>query len=435
MRTIDRAESTATPERSQRGRRIMALILAVLVLLLGLLTYLLYDLLVVPGTGNKTVDGKESTEELEWVSSIYGKSNQTRDLFSQTVSAVPGPDGSIWVTEVNTRLPMHFTADGRYLETVGSTDSSIAAQPASRMTVGPDGLLYVCQTAVDEVLVMQPDGTVEGSFTVPQPVSIAVSEDRIAVGSVYGFAILDKTGTPIKVVGGRGKGEGQFDYVHGVAFDDAGNVYVADSYNNRLSAYDRDGNRLWIQTTGSPANTASFSGGMLTPSEATTATTLVGSDQLQLPLGITVDGAGRIVVSDMYDCTLAVFDAKTGDLIAKYGDAGADDGQFFYPVGVAYDKTHDWFTVADGFNKRVQIVRIPGSSSGPSVIASVKRGLAGPIRACLFPLLLILLAIITYSVVRYLRRRQEEGSQGGVAAARSFSAKGSEASAFTGDSE
>ncbi len=132
------------------------------------------------------------------------------------------------------------------------------------MAVGPDGLLYVCETALDTVRVLRPDGTDAGSFGIPQPVSVAVSEDRIAVGSVYGFAILDKSGKPIKVFGSRGKGEDQFDYVHGIAFDAGGNVYVADSYNNRLSAYDRNGKRLWIIRTGAPANSAvSCEGGML----------------------------------------------------------------------------------------------------------------------------------------------------------------------------
>ena len=141
------------------------------------------------------------------------------------------------------------------------------------------------------------------------------------------------------------------------------------------------------------------------------------SDALQLPLGLTVDGAGRIVVSDMYECALAVFESKTGKFVGKYGEAGADDGQFFYPVSVGYDRGRDWFTVADAFNKRVEIVRIPGSSAGLGVVASVKRSLAGPLRACLFPFLLLLLAIITWLIVRAVRRRraaQDSGATAGV---------------------
>jgi len=186
-----------------------------------------------------------------------------------------------------------------------------------------------------------------------------------------------------------------------------------------LSAYDRDGKRLWIVRTGAPANSATISeGGILAPVE-TTGTVLTGDDALQLPLGLTVDGAGRIVVSDMYDCALAVFDSKTGKFIGKYGEAGSEDGQFFYPVSVGYDRGRDWFTVADAFNNRVEIVRIPGSASAGvgSVGAAAERTLAGPLRACVFPLLLLLLAIITWLIVRSVRkRRATQEAEAGAAA-------------------
>jgi hypothetical protein len=233
-----------------------------------------------------------------------------------------------------------------------------------------------------------------------------VSEDRIAVGSLAGFAILEKSGKPIKVIGTRGKGDDQFDYVHGVAFGADGNVYVTDSYNNRMSAYDRTGERLWIIRTGAPANSAvTTTDGMLAAPE-TTGTALAGTDALQLPLGLTVDGAGRIVVIDMYESALAVFDAKTGKFVAKYGDYGAEDGQFFYPVSVGYDRDRDWFTVADALNRRVEIVRIPGSSGDLGVTATVRRNLSGPLRACLFPFLLLLLAIAAWLIGRTVRRRR-----------------------------
>ena len=398
------ASDGPAPVRSRRGRQVLALVLIILVLLLGLSSYLLYSLLVVP-TGTRSGEAPVDTGGLTWVHSIYGTSDQTADLFGQTVAAVPADDGSIWVTDAKTRAVMHFAADGRYRGALTSADASSPLQAPSRIAVGPDGLVYICETALDTVRVLRADGTDAGSFGIPQPVSVAVSDDRIAVGSVYGFAILEKSGKPIKVFGSRGKGDDQFDYVHGIAFDARGNVYVSDSYNNRLSAYDRAGKRLWIVNTGAPANSAVTKGGMLAPAE-TTGTALTGEDALQLPLGLTIDGAGRVVVSDMYDCSLAVFDAKTGKFVAKYGEVGADDGQFFYPVSVGYDSGRDWFTVADAFNKRVEIVRIPGSSGGGSgVVASVKRDLAGPLRACLFPFLLLLLAIVTWLIVRAVRRR------------------------------
>jgi sugar lactone lactonase YvrE len=358
-----------------RARRALGLVLIILILLLGLALYLLYSAVRVPTSaqGDKPVD----LAGIEWVRSIYGTSAQTKDLFGQTQAGVPRDDGTIWVTDVKNRSRiMQFSPDGRYIGSLSSVDPSSPITAPSRIAIGPDRRVYICETTLDRIHVLWPDGTDGGSFSVPQPVSVAVSEDRIAVGSVSGFAVLDKQGKPLGVNGTRGKGPDQFDYVHGIAFGPDGSIYVADSYNNRLSAWEPNGKRRWIIRTGAPANSAEMKNNMLT-SKPTSDTVLKGDQILQLPLGLTVDGAGRVVVVDMYDCTMAVFNPKTGAFIGKYGDVGAKDGQFFYPVSVGYDPGRDWFTVADAFNRRVQIVRIPGSRSGPgSAAAAISRAVA-----------------------------------------------------------
>lgn len=392
------------PAKSRRGRRILGLVLVVLVLLLGLSAYLLYRIAMPTGTGG----GGQAAETggLEWVRSIYGMSNNPQDQFNRTQAAVPGPDGSIWVTDGIHQALMRFTPDGQYEATVRSTDASAPLVAPSRFAVDPDGVMYVVETNSDLIRVLRPDGTVVGSIGVPKPVSVAVSEDRIAVGAISGLAILNKAdGKPIAVVGSRGKGDAQFDYVHGVAIGKDGTVYVTDSYNNRLSAYDPTGKRLWIVRTGNPANNASLVNDMLATKEATD--TAENGAVLQLPLGLTLDGAGRIVVIDMFDNSLSVFNPKNGKFIGKYGESGADDGQFFYPTSVGYDPGRDWFTVADALNNRVQVVRIPGSAGSNATASVLNRTLAGPLRACIFPFLLLLLALIVWLIVRFVRRRRE----------------------------
>jgi sugar lactone lactonase YvrE len=385
---------------------VFAIVLAILILLLGLSGYLLYGALHVPttvATGDKPVE----TRGIIWVRSIYGTSNNLQDLFGQTQVAVPSSDGTIWVTDVTHQSTiMRFNPDGQFLGLFKSLDASAPISAPSRIAIGPDQRVYICETALDQILVLKPNGELSQKISVPQPVSVAVSQDRIAVGSVSGFAVLDMNGKPIGVIGTRGKGPDQFDYVHGIAFGPDGAIFVTDSYNNRIRAYEPDGKPRWTIRTGAASNSAALSNNMLS-STPTSDTVLKGSDALQLPLGLTVDGAGRVVVVDMYDCSLAVFNPKTGKLIAKYGEVGAEDGQFFYPVSVGYDPGRDWFTVADALNRRVEIVRIPGSSAGAaSTTASVSRALASPLRACLFPLLILLLAIVTYIVVRFVRRRR-----------------------------
>jgi hypothetical protein len=398
--------------RHDRARRALALVLIILVLLLGLAGYLLYSAVVPtkPGATSAPV----ATRGITWIRSIYGTSQLPKDLFGQTQAAVPDNDGTIWITDViRTSSLMHFSPDGRYLGALASVDPSAPISSPSRVAVGPDGRIYMCETALDRIHVLWPNGKDGGSFSVPQPVSVAVSDDRIAVGSVAGFAVLDKTGKPQGVKGSRGKGPDQFDYVHGIALGADGSVYVSDSYNNRLSAYEANGDLRWKIRTGVPANSASLTNNMLTSKETSDAV-LKGEDALQLPLGLTVDGAGRVVVIDMYDCAMAVFDSKTGKFIGKYGDYGAEDGQFFYPVSVSYDASRDWFTVADALNRRAQIVRIPGSSSGlaTGVTATVGRAMAGPLRACWFPLLLLLIAIAAFVIVHFMRRRRAADETG-----------------------
>lgn len=392
---------TTTKVRSRRGRRILGLILAVLILLLGLASFLLYRLVAGPA-GDVNADGGGG-EGLTWVRSIYGMSDALEDQLDRSQAAVPGPDGSIWVVDSVHRSLMRFTPDGRFVEAVRGPEELPLNSP-SRFAIDSDGTFYVCETTDDVVRVIGPDGQERDSFLIPEPVSVAVDEDTIVVGSVAGFAILNKQGEPQHVIGTRGKGDEQFDYVHGVAIAENGTIFVADSFNNRLSAWTKDGDQLWIRRTGAPGNNAAMVDDKLVAQE--TSDSVVPEDQrLQLPLNLTIDGAGRVVVIDMFESAIAVFDPEDGSFIGKYGEIGPDDGEFFYPQSISYDVQRDWFTVADSLNNRVQVVRIPDSAGGNAANAAVQRVLSGPLRACLFPLALILLALIVWGITRAVRNR------------------------------
>ncbi len=89
-----------------------------------------------------------------------------------------------------------------------------------------------------------PGAGVEGeSFQRPTDVAWDTA-GNIYVADGYGNARVAKyepSGKYIKSWGSRGTGPGQFDVVHGIAIDAAGNVYVADEGNRRVQVFDGEG--------------------------------------------------------------------------------------------------------------------------------------------------------------------------------------------------
>jgi len=79
---------------------------------------------------------------------------------------------------------------------------------------------------------------------------------NIYVADGYGnarVAKFDKAGKFVRSWGSRGTENGQFNTVHGLAIDAQGNVYVADAGNNRIQVFDGDGNfKTQITGVGNP---------------------------------------------------------------------------------------------------------------------------------------------------------------------------------------
>ena len=82
------------------------------------------------------------------------------------------------------------------------------------------------------------------------------SAGNIYVADGYGnsrVAKYDPNGKWIKNWGSTGTGEGQFRVVHGIQIDAANNVYVADRDNKRIQVFDTDGNfKTQFRNVGSP---------------------------------------------------------------------------------------------------------------------------------------------------------------------------------------
>src|SRR5213593_2815483 len=143
-------------------------------------------------------------------------------------------------------------------------------------------------------------------------------------------------------------------YVHGVAVDGAGNVFVADTYNNRIRKITPDG--IISTVVGSGAWGSGGDGG---PAQAA---------QLGAPRGLTIDRAGNLFIADVENNRIrmvtpdGVINTVAGNGTAGFsGDGGpATSAQLNYPVAVSVDGAGNLF-IADRHNNRIRMVNAAGT--------------------------------------------------------------------------
>jgi sugar lactone lactonase YvrE len=113
---------------------------------------------------------------------------------------------------------------------------------------------------------------------------------------------------------------GDFSKPTGVAVDAEGNLYVADTYNNRIEIFDADGQ--FISTFGKAGD---------------------GPGYFARPKGVAIDGDNHIWVADGQQDRVSVFN-KEGQLLISLGGHGLLPGQFQGLVGITIDKRNRVFT-------------------------------------------------------------------------------------------
>ncbi len=149
--------------------------------------------------------------------------------------------------------------------------------------------------------------------------------------------------------GTSGSGEGEFSGPGDVAVDGSGNIYIADTDNNRIQKFDSDGDFILMWGFGVIDGSNEFQICTNSCQEGTAGT---GDGQFQEPFGIAVDSFDNIYVTDTGNNRIQKFDSD-GNFILKFGGEGGGNGQFEEPLGVAVD-SDDNIYVGDSGNNRIQ---------------------------------------------------------------------------------
>jgi sugar lactone lactonase YvrE len=124
----------------------------------------------------------------------------------------------------------------------------------------------------------------------------------------------------------------------GIAIDNENRfLYVADAEQDQVLVYDADPPYKLLRRIGTPGKNH----------------TLATPGDFSKPTYLAVDGDGNLFVSDTWNNRIQVFDAD-GNFIRTFGKAGDGPGYFARPKGIAIDcDGHVW--VADGVQDRLQV--------------------------------------------------------------------------------
>jgi DNA-binding beta-propeller fold protein YncE len=391
------------------------LLIAAILILSGVLAFLAWLFLELQPPAPPQI-GERQDEGFEWVRSIYGFGDSGDEQLYAPTSVAIGPQGNIYVTDPTRSRVLLFTPEGAYKGIVhtgvGGTGEGQFIRPES-IDVDEQNQLYIADSWANKIVVYDVDGNYLREWPIlGQARGVDVVGEEVFVLSMGRVFVFDRTGIPLLEFGRRGGEPGQIDAYQGVTADEE-RIYVADSFNRRIQAFDREGELVWARPLYGGESEALFavedtpsveptgSGGEEAGAEEGAED---GTDEFawDLPQDLTFDAAGRLVVVDAFRFELVVVDPQTGDVIASHGGFGREDGSFYYPSSVAYDPSADWFAVADTENHRVQIVRVEGSGGG--IVQVVNRLNTSPNRFVIYPLLVPLVLLLLILVVWLIRR-------------------------------
>jgi hypothetical protein len=160
---------------------------------------------------------------------------------------------------------------------------------------------------------------------------------------------------------------------YGVAVDGRGNVYVADTFNDRVLVLDTQTIAITVaNVTIQPGQTAVVAGnGNPGYSGDNVPAT---SSELYNPTGVAVDGSGNIYIADLYNFRIRKV-SPSGIITTVVGDGtqafGGDDGPAadatLYPYAIALDSSGNLY-IADTYNLRMRVVN---TQTNPITVAGV----------------------------------------------------------------
>jgi DNA-binding beta-propeller fold protein YncE len=255
--------------------------------------------------------------------------------------AVVSVDGIVFVADPGAKGVHRFDPVAERYDLIVAEGGVPLPSPIG-LAVGREGEVYVTDSARPAVLVIRPGAKAAVPLPLPklgQPTGVAVDRGTgrlyVVDTTAHRVAVFDPDGTPHASIGGRGDGDGEFNYPTYVWRDGRGRLYVTDSLNFRVQVFDEQGR--FLGKFGKAGD---------------------GTGDFMRQKGIATDSFGHVYIVDALMNALQIYD-EAGSLLLSIGNLGQSRGEFWLPAGI-FVGGDDQIYVADAYNGRIQIFRYIG---------------------------------------------------------------------------
>lgn len=270
--------------------------------------------------------------------------------------------GRIYVADSERKLIFVIDRDGKTVEKREGTDRAPLVMPVG-VAMDAQDRLFVSDATGHQITCFDAAGNLIaqfGSTQLGRPGGIAIDRTRarlyVADAQQSRIAVFDtNTLKLVRYIGGPSKAgkrdPGTFSGPTNVAIDRKGDIYVADTFNQRIEIFEADGK--FVKSIGAQGD---------------------APGEFIRPKGIAVDSEGHIYVADSEFNNFQIL-SREGQPLLAVGALGTAPGQFALVAGLFIDSNDQIYTT-EQYRGRVQVFQYlsqPASATAKEVAPANKR--------------------------------------------------------------
>ena len=280
--------------------------------------------------------------------------------FNKPRAIAIGPNDVLYVADTYNNRIQVLDNNGNFIRTFGQmgSDPGQFLNPSGIVVDSSTGNIYVADTGNARIQIFNSNGQFLSQFKtgiIPmEPYFSYIDKSGHLLVSDGANHVINRfdtsTGSFLSQFGALGTAPGTFHGPRGIAQDNAGNIWIADNYNNRVQKFDPNGKFL-----------------------LTFGTRGTGPGQFNQPRGLVIDSSGNVLVSDTQNNRIQKFDPN-GKFLTSFTTPN-----MVQPYQIALDKNGNIYAAEQGTSHIEKLdstgksLMIIGSSgTGPGQFTLVK---------------------------------------------------------------